>query len=93
MSSCDASMIVQSNLGIFSASGCSPLRMGSIPKNGVRRHVLSIRPRCGAFIAAGESHARFLTNLMNWTGSRYSFSSVKLVIFENDPLYSMNGFK
>ena len=30
-----------------------------IPKNGVRRYVLSIRPRYDAFIAARENHALF----------------------------------
>ena len=54
------------HLGSFSAtfesstaSGCSPLRMGSDHKNVVRRYMLSIRPRYDAVIAAGESHARF----------------------------------
>ena len=27
------------------------------------RYMLSVRPRYGAFIAAGEGHVRFLTNL------------------------------
>ena len=30
-----------------------------IPKNAVRRYVLSIRPRYDAFIAAGGSHVHF----------------------------------
>ena len=50
----------------------------------MRRHVLSIRPRCGAFIAAGESHARFLTNLMqvHWIGwDRDIHSPVKNLSF------------
>ena len=35
-----------------------------IPKNVVPRYVLSIRPRYDAFVAAGGSHVRFLTNLI-----------------------------
>ena len=60
-----------------------------IPKNGVGRYVLSIRPRYDACIAAGENHAlfdEFNSSELNWTRSRYSFSDEKLVIFENDPL-------
>ena len=60
-----------------------------IPKNGVRRYVLSIRPHYDAFIAAGETclfSDKFNSSELNWTKSRYSFSSEKLVIFENDPL-------
>ena len=60
-----------------------------IPKNGVRRNVLLIRPRYDAFIAAGENHAlfdEFNSSELNWTRSRYSFSSEILVIFENDPM-------
>ena len=35
----------------------------------------------------------FYSSELNKTRSRYSFSSEKLVIFENDPLSNMNGFK
>ena len=52
--------------------------------------VLSIRLRHETVIAAGESRARFFdefnTSDLNWTRSRYSFSSEKLVVFEYDPL-------
>ena len=33
--------------------------MAGIPKNGVRRYLLSIRPRYDEFIAAGENQALF----------------------------------
>ena len=59
---CDASVIVQSNLGILDS-----FRLLSF-KNGARRYVLSIRPSSGACIASGESHARFF----------YEFNSSKL---------------
>ena len=55
---------------------------------GLPSYPLSIRPRYDAVIDAGASHARFdefnLSEL-NWTRSRYSSSSEKLVIFEDDP--------
>ena len=56
----------------------------------MRRYVLSIRPRYDAFIAAGGSHVLFFEEFnsseLNRARSKYSFSSEKLVIFENDPL-------
>ena len=48
-----------------------------------------IRPHFDAFIAAEEAHARFdeiNSSELIKTRTRYSFFSVKLVIFENDPL-------
>ena len=41
------------------------LEWALIPKNVVRRYVLSIRPRYDAFIAAGGSHIGFSTNLIH----------------------------
>ena len=43
------------------------LEWARIPKNVLRRHMLLIRPRYDAFIAAGEGHVCFWTNftLMN----------------------------
>ena len=46
------------------ASGCSPLIMGLDSQVCCGRYMLLIQPRYDAVIAAGESHARFLTNLI-----------------------------
>ena len=64
MSSGDASKTFSAISESSTAAGCSTLRWARIPKNVVRRYVLSIRPRYDAVIAAGESHVRFLTNLI-----------------------------
>ena len=74
-------------------SGCSPLRIGADSLRmlcDVKRFQFDLS--YDAVIAAGESHARFFffdefkSSELNWTRSRYSFSSEKLVILENDPL-------
>ena len=49
----------------LTALGCSLLRMGADPKNGVRRYVLSIRPRYDAVIAA-EQHEPISAKLLNY---------------------------
>ena len=47
----------------LTAPGCSPLRMGTVSNNVVRRYVLMIRPRSEAVIAAEEGQICFWTNL------------------------------
>ena len=47
----------------WTASGCSPLSMGVDSQERLRRHMLLVRPRYEAVIAAGESHVCFWTNL------------------------------
>ena len=58
----------------LTASGCSPLRIGMDSQECCATLRVSIRPRYDAFIAAGGSQVRFLTNLIqvyNWARSRY----------------------
>ena len=64
MSSGDASVIVQCNLGVFhSFKMLSIKNRRGFPRNVVRRHMLLVRPRYEAVIAAGEGHAYFWTYL------------------------------
>ena len=85
------------HLGSFSAtsessttSGCSPLRMGLDSKEwcATLRAFNSTSLSC-SYCCRREScpfFDEFMSSELNWTRSRYSFSSEKLVIFENDPL-------
>ena len=64
MSSGDASVIVQCNLGVFDSSRLLSIKNRlRFPRNVVRRHMLLVRPRYEAVIVAGEGHAYFWTNL------------------------------
>ena len=94
MSSCDASRNVQYNLGIFDI-----FRLLSVKNRlGLQRMVCDIT--CFQFdllmmhLLLQERDmpffAEFNSSELNWTRSRYSCSSEKLVIFENDPL-SLHG--
>ena len=90
MSSCDASRIVQCNLGLFDS-----FRLLSI-KNGLGFPRMVCDVTCFRFdlvmmnLLLQEKIMPFFDEFnsieLNWTRSRYSFSSEKLVIFENDPL-------
>ena len=65
MSSGDASRIVQCNVGQLQVA--LHKEWARIPQNVVRRYMLSVRPRYDAVIAAGDGHARILTNLTQLT--------------------------
>ena len=89
MSSCDASGIVQCNLGIFDSYRLLSIKNGS----GFPRMVWDVT--CFQFYLVmvyccrGEScpfFNEFNSSELNWTRSRYSFSFEKLAIFENDRL-------
>ena len=90
MSSCDASRIAQCNLGLFDS-----FRLLSI-KNGLGFPRMVWDVTCFRFdlimmnLLLQEKIMPFFDEFnsseLNWTKSRYSFSSEKLVIFENDPL-------
>ena len=89
MSSHDASGIVQCNLGIFDSFTLLSIKNW----RGFPRMLYDVV--CFDFdlvmmqLLLQESHARFdelNSGELNWTRSKYSFSSEKCVIFENDPL-------
>ena len=80
MSSCNASGIVQSS----TALGCSPLRIGSDSQDTCFQLALALVH----LLLQGRVMSVFdeiNSSELNLTRSRYSFSSEKLVIFENDP--------
>ena len=60
MSSGDASVIVQCNLGVFDCFRLLSIKnRRGFTRNVVRRHMLLVRPHYEAVIAAGEGHAYF----------------------------------
>ena len=73
------------------ASGCSPLRMGSDSQEWCATlHAFNLTSLGCIYCCRREScpffFDEFNSSELNWTRSRYSLSSEKLVIFENDPL-------
>ena len=84
MRSGDACGIVQCNLGIFDNFRLLSIKNGGASRNVVQRYMLSIRPRYGAVIAAGEGHALYwtsLTQVNRFRRERDIYSPVKHLSF------------
>ena len=66
----------------WTASGCSPLRMLNVTCFQFDLVMMQLLLQERVMPVFDE----FNSTKLNWTRTRYSFSSEKLVIFENDPL-------